>query len=395
MSGQEPGAGAPAPAPAPSAAPAPKKSRRARRRLALERRFGETVAASPGITLEELSKLPSSPEGVRISCIDYSLDQVLQQEVKDLPAFLSGHRPPWTTVRWINIDGLGDMRVIEALAKKYNLHPLAIEDLIHTPQRPKVDAYGEGEGSAQARLFIIARMLRQQEGGLHDEQVSIFLGRSTVLTFQEYDDGDVWDPIRARIKRAGSRLRQNDASFLVYALLDAIVDHCFPVLESYGDRLEELEASILASPDPEDFAQIHKIKREMLLVRRAVWPMRELVSSMQRETHECLSDATKVYLRDVYDHSVQIIDILETYREVAIGLTETYMTVLSNRLNEVMKVLTMISVIFIPVTFLSSVFGMNFTHFAWDLPNAIEWFFAACLVVTGGMLLWFKRRGWL
>lgn len=393
MSGQEPGAGAPAPAPAPS--PAPKKGRRARRKLSLERRFGETVAASPGITIEELSKLPSSPEGVRISCIDYAQDQVSIQEVKDLPAFLTEHRPPWTAVRWINVDGLGDMRVIEALAKKYQLHPLAIEDLIHTPQRPKVDAYGADDSVSQARLFIIARMLRQQEGGLQDEQVSVFLGHSTVITFQEYDDGDVWDNIRVRINRAGSRLRLNDASFLVYALLDAIVDHCFPVLESYGDRLEELEASILASPDPEDFAQIHRLKREMLLVRRAVWPMRELVSSMQRETHECLSDATKVYLRDVYDHSVQIIDILETYREVAVGLSETYMTVLSNRLNEVMKVLTMISVIFIPVTFLSSVFGMNFTRFAWDLPYAIEWFIVACLAVTGGMLLWFKRRGWL
>ncbi|MBI5595521.1 MAG: magnesium/cobalt transporter CorA [Elusimicrobia bacterium] len=392
-SGAEPGAGGAPPAPAPAAAP--KLGRRARRRLALERRFRKEIGAVPGITVEELAKLPSSPEGVRITCIDYSAAQVQAREVKDLPAFLGEHRPSWTTVRWINIDGLGDMRVIEALAKKYQLHPLAVEDLIHRPQRPKVDAYGGGEGELQARLFVIARMLRSQEGGLLDEQVSIFLGHSTVITFQEYDDGDVWDAIRGRIRTAGSRLRQNEASFLVYALLDAIVDHCFPVLEAYGDRLEELEASILASPDPEQFAQIHRLKREMLLVRRAVWPMRELVGAMQRETHECLSDTTKVYLRDVYDHSVQIIDILETYREVAIGLTETYMTVLSNRLNEVMKVLTMISVIFIPVTFLSSVFGMNFTHFAWDLPHAIEWFFVICLCVTGGMLYWFKRRGWI
>ena len=375
--------------------PDPKESKRERRRLALARRFGKEVAAAPGITLEELSKLPSTAEAVLISCVDYTKESVQTQTVTDLPAFLAGHRPPGTTVRWINIDGLTDMKVIEALAEKYQLHPLAIEDLLHRPQRPKADAYGGEPGGLQARLFIVARMLRRQDAGLHDEQVSIFLGHSTVLTFQEYNDGDVWDPIRQRINTPGSRLRLNDASFLAYALLDAIVDHIFPILEHYGDRLEELENSILLSPDPRHFAAIHKLKREMLLVRRGVWPMRELVNSLQREPHECLSDSTRVYLRDVYDHSVQIIDILETYREVSIGLSETYMTVLSNRLNEVMKALTMISVIFIPITFLASVFGMNFTRFPWDWAHSFPAFGLACLCATLGMFTWFKRRNWL
>ncbi len=365
------------------------------RKLALERRFKKGVASAAGITVEDLAKLPSVEGKVRITCQDYCPDQMRSEEVKDLPAFLAGHRPPWTAVRWINVDGLGDMKVIEALAKKYQLHPLAVEDLLHRPQRPKVDAYGGGEGELQARLFVVARMLRHDKERLVNEQVSIFIGHSTVLTFQEYDDGDVWDAIRQRLQSKGSRLRGNDASFLVYSLLDAIVDHIYPVLERYGDRLEELEGRIMAAADPRSLREIHAIKREMLLVRRAVWPMRELVNTMQREHHECISETTRVYLRDVYDHAVQSIDILETYREVAIGLTETYMTVLSNRLNEIMKVLTMISVVFIPVTFLSSVFGMNFTEFPWGMHHAVRWFAVACLAITLGMFAWFKRRGWV
>lgn len=364
-----------------------------RRRLGLARRFGKKVAASPGITLEELAKLPTTKGAAKISCIDYSPESCRIQEVDDLEAFLAEHRPPGTAVRWINVDGLDDMKVIEALAKKYGLHPLAIEDLLNRSQRPKADAY-LGAGETQARIFILARMLRRSEEKLLNEQVSIFLGHSTVLTFQEYADGDVWDPIRERLKRAGSRLRLNDASFLAYALLDAMVDHVFPILEHYGDALEELEQRILKSADPAVFAEIHRLKREMLLVRRAVWPMRELINSMGREQHECLSESTKVYLRDVYDHSVQIIDILETYREVAVGLSESYMTVLSNRMNEVMKVLTMISVIFIPVTFMASVFGMNFSKFPWDAQHAFELFIVACLAVTGGMLAWFRKNRW-
>lgn len=377
------------PAPAPEAKP----SRRERRRLGLQRRFGKTVAASPGITIEELGRLPTTAGTAKISCIDYSPETCTVREVTDLDGFLAEHRPPGTAVRWINVDGLDDMKVIESLAKKYGLHPLAIEDLLNRTQRPKADPY-HSAGESQARIFILARMLRRSEEKLINEQVSIFLGHSTVITFQEFADGDVWDPIRERLKRAGSRLRVNDASFLAYALLDAIVDHVFPILEHYGDALEDLEQRILHSADPAVFAEIHRLKREMLLVRRSVWPMRELINAMGREQHECLSESTKVYLRDVYDHSVQIIDILETYREVAVGLSESYMTVLSNRMNEVMKVLTMISVIFIPVTFMASVFGMNFTKFPWDTAHAFELFIVACLAVTGGMLAWFRKNRW-
>jgi magnesium transporter len=314
--------------------------------------------------------------------------------VKDLAAFLAVHRPEWATVRWISVDGLGDLRAIRGLAEKYHLHPLAIEDLLHVTHRPKVEPY-EDDGNLQARLFIIARMLELADGHLRSEQISIFLGRRTVLTFQE-SRGDVWDGIRQRAVTPGSRLRTNDASFLVHSLLDAIVDHCFPILEFYGDRLEDAEAEVLQRPSPAAIQDIHTLKRELLLLRRAVWPMREVISALQREQHACMSDATRTYMRDVYDHTVQIIDIVETYREMSTGLTETYMSAMSQRLNEVMKVLTVIGTIFIPLTFLAGVYGMNFKHF----PE-IEWvwgypvFWGICLVTVVTMLLWFRRRQWL
>ena len=351
--------------------------------------------ASPGVEHDEIKKLPSGSSPVYVSCIDYCQDQVQVQDVDDLDDFLAHHRPEWSAVRWINVDGLTDMDVIHALAAKYQLHPLAVEDLIKIPERPKVESIGGTDSELQTRLFINARMLQIDEGQLQNEQVSIFLGHKTVLTFQE-NRGDVWDPIRQRIQVKGSRLRLNDASFLVYALLDAIVDHCFPILEYYGDRLEDLEDLVLSDPQRSTISAIHKIKRELLLLRRAAWPMREVISVLHKEPHECMSDVTRIYMRDIYDHIVQIIDIIETYRELANDLTETYISSISNRMNEVMKVLTVIGTIFIPLTFLAGVYGMNFHHI-WELDKvwAYPVFWGVCVVVSGTMLLIFHRRGWL
>ncbi len=362
--------------------------------LGIPTRFGKSPGAKPGIDPEDLSRLPSEGPPVTVTCIDYSPSEYRREEVTDMESFLARHRPEWSAVRWINVDGLSDLSVIQHLAAKYNLHPLAIEDVLHVPQRPKCEAYAE-DGNLQARLFLIGRIVRLVDHHIGTEQISIFVGHHTVLTFQE-DRGDVWDPIRQRLATKGSRLREQDASFLMYSLVDAIVDHCFPLLEQLGDRLEELEDQILERPDKEVIKEVHRTKRELLVLRHAVWPMREVIGTLQRESHECLSEVTKTYLRDVHDHVVQIIDIVEAYREVATAINETYMTAMSNRMNEVMKLLTIVGTIFIPITFLAGVYGMNFEFMPefklhWTYPA----FWIICVSISGGMLLWFHRKGWL
>jgi magnesium transporter len=354
------------------------------------------VGAAPGLEHDDLVKLPDGPAPVRVTCVDYGPGQAQQQEIKDLADFLGRHRPEWSVVRWINVDGLGSMGVIHALATKYQLHPLAVEDLLHLRQRAKVEAYGGEDTGLPAGLFIVARMLELENDDLVSDQISIFLGHNTVLTFQ-HEPGDVWDSIRQRIQAKGSRLRSSDASFLAYALLDAIVDNFFPLLEHYGERMDALETIIMdAPPQAESLDKIHDIKRDLLLLRSVAWPMRELALSLQRDPHECVSDGTRVYIRDLYDHSVQIIEIIETYRERVSDLTDSYMLRVSNRMNEVMKVLTVISTIFIPLTFLAGVYGMNFRHFpelevSWAYPA----FWIVCVVVVSIMILLFRRVGWL
>ena len=370
-------------------------SPRGKRGLRLPRRFQKAAPGSaPGIEPHELSSVTGDRTDVRITCVDYSPEQVEHLDVRDLPAFVASHRPEWSTVRWIDVDGIQDLDVVRVLAEKYHLHPLAIEDLLHVPQRPRVQAYG-ADGEFQARLFIIVRELELRDRQLHTEQVSIFVGHKTVLTFQE-TPGDVWDPVRLRIRTPGSQLRRADASFLAYSLIDAVVDEAFPILEQFGDRLEELEDRVLQHPGPDVIQDIHRVKRELLLVRRAMWPMREVLQRMQRDPHECFSEITRTYIRDVYDHAIQIIDIVETYREMASGLTETYMTAMSNRMNEIMKVLTIMGTIFIPLTFFAGVYGMNFEYlpeFKWRYGYPMFW--VVCLFTAGTMIAWFRRRGWV
>ncbi len=371
------------------------KPRAGKHGLRLPRRFRKArPGAAPGIEPHELPVSSGAAFTARITCIDYSTDRYEMQEIGDLAAFIGEHRPAWSDVRWINVDGLGDLGVVRALAEKYHLHPLAIEDVLHVPQRPKVQAYDE-KGDYQARVFIIVKMIELREGQLLTDQVSLFVGHRTVLTFQE-TPGDVWDPIRQRIRTPGSRVRGTDASFLAYSLIDAVVDQAFPILEHFGDRLELIEDMVLQNATPEAIQEIHRLKRELLILRRAMWPTREVLQRLQREPHECFSSVTQTYLRDVYDHAVQIIDILETYREMATGLTETYMSAISIRMNEIMKVLTVIGTIFIPLTFLAGVYGMNFEYlpefkWRWGYPT----FWAICAVTAGSMLVWFRRRRWL
>ncbi len=335
----------------------------------------------------------NAPYPTRVTCVDYSAEQCQVQEVHDVPGFVESHRPSWARTRWINVEGLTDVDVVQALADKYQLHPLALEDVLHTVQRPKVEDYPASEGQP-GRLFIVARAVEVQEDELISEQISIFLGRSTLLTFQSVP-GDAVGPIRRRLQTAGSKLRESDVSFLLYSLLDAIIDSYFPMLDRCNETLEEIEEELLVEPKEHTLERVHCVRRDLLLLRRAAWPTRELVSQLQREKHECLAEATQPYFRDIYDHCVQIIDLIETYREVAGSLTETYLSVVSSRLNEVMKVLTIIGTIFLPLTFLAGVYGMNMPipENRWRYSYGMFWLL--CALIAGVMVYVFRRRGWL
>ncbi len=348
---------------------------------------------SPGLEAQELSTRASTDAPVTVTCVDYCPEQVQLEQVANLEDFLVRHRPTWSSVRWIHVVGLSQMEVVRAFAEKYQLHPLAIEDMLVATQRPKLEDY-PGSEEQPGRLFIVGRTVKIDGDVLSSEQVSLFLGRSTLLSFQEAP-GPVFESIYRRIDVPGARLRVHDASFLLHALVDAIIDSYFPVLEHYGECLEDFDDELFARPHPNIPHRIHVFKRNLLLLRRSIWPMRELVAQLQRDKHECLSETTLTYFRDVHDHCVQIIDLLETYREITASLTETYMVAVSNRMNEIMKVLTVIGTIFIPLTFLAGVYGMNMqipeNNWAWSYPV----FWAVCFASACSMLVWFRRRGWV
>lgn len=301
---------------------------------------------------------------------------------------LSGH------ITWIDVVGIGDPALVEAFGKLFGLHRLALSDVMNTGQRPKVDDYGES-------MYAAVRMVTLDDDDLIQwEQVSLFLGRDFVITFQERP-GDCLDPLRLRLKSSTSMLRRSGSDYLAIQVLDSIVDGYFPVLEEYGEQLEELEAKVIDRPDPEVLADVYRAKRELVHFRRAVWPLRDSLSQVLREGHALLSAETLPYLRDINDHVMQVVDVQESYRELAGSFIDVYLSGVSNRTNEVMKVLTVISTIFIPLTFVAGVYGMNFDpevpgnmpELRWRFGYPAFWIFT--LVVATALLIVFRRLGWL
>lgn len=331
---------------------------------------------------------PPEPGTIRIRVIDVCKERVETRWIDDLDAFLSTPRPDWVNLRWVDVDGL-HAYVVSKLQRAYGFHTLAAEDVLHVPQRPRVDAYAD-------HLFIVARMFSWQREQLVTEQISVFVRPGLLVSFQELDE-DVWNPIRDRMmQRETSKLREADASYLAYQLLDATVDHCFPILERYGEMLDHLEDAALTSDANNILQEVHAIKRELTILRKAVWPMREVIAELSREDQLLVSPDTRTYLRDVYQHCVQIIDIIETFRELAASLTDLSLSMASNRMNEVMKWLTILSTVFIPMTFLAGVYGMNFASFPelhWKYSYPVFWL--VCLAQTVVLLLYFRRKGWI
>ena len=300
-------------------------------------------------------------------------------------------------VHWIEMNGTGDGEMLRALGEKYHLHPLALEDVLHTGQRPKVEPYDH-------LLFLVAQMLyRDEEEHLCGEQVSMFLGKNLLITIQEDPDTDVFEPVRERLRSGRGYIRKLGPDYLAYALLDAIIDHCFPILEALGDALEEMEDELVDRPSHDTVATLHNYRRTLMQMRRFVWPERDVISSLLHDESGLVSTQTKVFLRDCYDHTVQIMDLIESYRDVTGGMMELYLSAVSQRTNEIMRVLTVMSSIFIPLTFIAGVYGMNFAGGDSDHPlNMPELYmpygYLGCLtlmvIVAIGMLLFFKRKRW-
>ncbi len=327
-------------------------------------------------------------EAVRITCMDYDEKEFLEKQVPNIQECFPFKSTP--TVTWINVDGLKDVQTIEKLGKEFELHTLMLEDILHTGQRPKFEDFDK-------YAFVVLRMLayNEQTQAIDSEQISLVLGPNYVISFQERV-GDVFDPIRDRIRNAKGRIRKLGPDYLAYALLDAIVDSYFMILEKIGERIETMEEDLLADPNERTLHQIHIMKREMLSLRKSVWPLRELISSLERCESGLISDTTDVYLRDLYDHTIQVIDTVESFRDMVSGMLDIYLSSISNRMNAVMKVLTIIATIFIPLTFVAGIYGMNFEN----MPE-LKWrygYFMVWLVMLGVgtmMVLYFRKKKWL
>jgi magnesium transporter len=327
-------------------------------------------------------------EKIKITIIDYDQKDFQEKEVDNIEDCFPFKDKP--TVTWINIDGLQEVGVIEKIGSHFGIHPLVLEDIVHTGQRPKVDDLGD-------YVFLVLKMLYhdENEDEVVGEQVSLIIGANYVISFQERE-GDVFNPIRERIKNAKGRIRKAGADYLAYALVDAIVDHYFAILEELGERIESMEEELVTNPTPETLQMIHKLKRNLIFCRKSVWPLRETVSGLERGESPLITESTGIYLRNVYDHTIQVIDTIETYRDMVSGMLDIYLSSLSNRMNEVMKVLTIIATIFIPLTFVAGIYGMNFKfmpelEWHWGYPTAL----IVMLVIVGFMVMYFRRKRWL
>ncbi len=326
-------------------------------------------------------------EEVKISIIDYDETHFQEREGKTIEECFPFKDTP--TVTWINIDGIHDVDIIEKIGKHFELHPLIMEDIMNTEQRPKMEDFGN-------YLYVVLKMLYydDEENETKVEQVSMILGDNFVISFQERE-GDIFDSVRERLRNGKGRIRKMQADYLAYSLLDTIVDNYFTILEKLGDRIEELEERMVIDPKSETLHEIHRLKREMVFLRKSVWPLRELINGMERGESPLIHKATRIYLRDVYDHTIQVIDTVETYRDMLSGMHDTYLSSISNRMNEIMKVLTIIATIFIPLTFIAGVYGMNFEfmpELKWRWAYFIVW--GVIIVIAIYMITYFKRRKW-
>jgi len=327
-------------------------------------------------------------EKTKITIIDYDEEKFQEKVVERIEECFPFKDKP--TVTWINIDGIHEVEVIEKLGEKFGLHPLIMEDIVSTAQRPKMEDFED-------YIFLVLKMLEydDENGEISAEQVSLVLGPNFVISFQERE-GDVFDSVRERIRNAKGRVRKMGADYLAYSLMDTIVDNYFVILEKVGEKIEFLEEELVTNPMPETLQTIQHMKREMISLRKSVWPLREEISALQRGESRLISKPTGIFLRDVYDHTIQVIDTIESLRDMLSGILDIYLSSISNKMNEVMKVLTIIATIFIPLTFVAGIYGMNFKfmpELGWWWAYPLVWLVMGCVAVT--MVIYFRRRRWI
>ncbi|MGZ3884954.1 MAG: magnesium/cobalt transporter CorA [Bacteroidia bacterium] len=325
-------------------------------------------------------------ERIKITLIEYNEEEYFEQEFFDLSECVSHLKAG--RVKWINVDGIHKTEVIEKIGKLYNIHPLTLEDIVHVDQRPKFEEYDN---------YVVAIMkMIKYDNEVSSEQLSIVLMENMVISFQEPFGGDAFDIIRNRLRQAKGRIRKCGADYLAYALMDAVVDWYFHTIEKIGDIIEDIEEDIIANSNKESLLLLYKLKREMIYLRKQVWPLRDLIANMIRSETKLINPSTDVYLRDLQDHVTRIIDTVETYRDLLSGIMDIYLSTNANRMNEVMKVLTIMSSIFIPVTFVAGVYGMNFDfmpelHSKWGYIGV----WIVMITIMTGLVIYFKRKKWM
>ena len=327
-------------------------------------------------------------EKVRITIIDYDEAQFQEKEAKTVEECLPFKDKP--TVTWINIDGIHQVETIEKIGKHFSIHPLLLEDIANAGQRPKMEDFED-------YIFIVLKMLcyDEKDNEIKVEQVSIIVGTNFVISFQERE-GDVFNPIRERVRNGKGRIRKMGTDYLAYSLMDVIIDNYFIILEKLGERIEGIEKKLVTNPTPETLQEIHNLKREMIFLRKSVWPLRELISGMERAESPLIKECTRIYLRNIYDHTVQVIDLIETSRDMLSGMLDIYLSSVSNKMNDIMKVLTIIATIFIPLTFIVGIYGMNFQYmpelgWRWGYFGVLS-----IMVIIGiGMLIYCRMKKWL
>jgi magnesium transporter len=352
------------------------------------RKFLKKRSVKTGLPPGSLVHIGEKPaQAVSLELIGYDPATVEEQRFQTVDDCLPHLERPGIT--WVNVEGVHDVDIIRHLGERFVLHPLVLEDIVNTVQRPKIEDY-------DSYLFIVLRMLRPSRAGeFTSEQLSIILGSSHIFTFQEGLQGDVFDTVRERIRNGKGKIRGMGTDYLAYALIDAIVDSYFSVLEDLGERIVNLEEDLTLAADATTLHEINGIKKEIIFLRKAVWPLRESVAFLERGDSPLLSAASHLYFRDVYDHTVQVIDTVETYRDLLSGMLDLYLSSISNRTNQVMKLLTVIGTIFMPLTFLVGVYGMNFKN----MPE-LEWhngYFMLWGLMIGlsiAMIIYFRRKRW-